>query len=213
MLKLYVDRRRSPALGVFSTDAKRRFLATEFFEFLETWLLIYVDNMLVHTLTRRAHLEALRTLFERCKRINIHIRKEKCSFLQQSIKTMGFVVEHNVIKPDPVKIDMLTKARAPASVQELQSFLGLVQFYRNMLPHLAHVAYPLYSATSENYDFQWTDKLEKAFQLIKMMIGKEILQTNLEGEDNIKALVDASRNAVCILFCYREGKLFFVHLK
>ena len=114
----------------------------EFFEFLETWLLIYVDNMLVHTLTRRAHLEALRTLFERCKCIHIHIRKEKCSFLQQSIKTMGFVVEHNVIKPDPVKIDMLTKARAPASVQELQSFLGLVQFYRNMLPHLAHVAYP-----------------------------------------------------------------------
>ena len=71
---------------------------------------------------------------------------------------MGFVVEHNVIKPDPVKIDMLTKARAPASVQELQSFLGLVQFYRNMLPHLAHVAYPLYSATSENYDFQHMDQ-------------------------------------------------------
>ena len=107
----------------FATDKVQETMTHEFFEFLETWLLIYVDNMLVHTLTRRAHLEALRTLFERCKRINIHIRKEKCSFLQQSIKTMGFVVEHNVIKPDPVKIDMLTKARAPASVQELQPLL------------------------------------------------------------------------------------------
>ena len=73
----------------FATDKVQETMTHEFFEFLETWLLIYVDNMLVHTLTRRAHLEALRTLFERCKRINIHIRKEKCSFLQQSIKTMG----------------------------------------------------------------------------------------------------------------------------
>ena len=95
----------------FATDKLQETMTHKFFEFLETWLLIYVDNMLVHTLTRRAHLEALRTLFERCKRINIHTRKEKCSFLQQSIKTMGFVVEHNVIKPDPVKIDMLKQKR------------------------------------------------------------------------------------------------------
>ena len=63
----------------FATDKVQETMTHEFFEFLETWLLIYiyVDNMLVHTLTRRAHLEALRTLFERCKRINIHIRKEK----------------------------------------------------------------------------------------------------------------------------------------
>ena len=106
----------------FATDEVQETMTHEFFEFLETWLLIYVDNMLVHTLTRRAHLEALRTLFERCKRINIHIRKEKCSFLQQSIKTMGFVVEHNVIKPDPVKVDMITKARTPTTVHQLQSF-------------------------------------------------------------------------------------------
>ena len=72
----------------------------------------------------------------------------------QPIKILGFVVDHNVVKPDPVKIDMLTKARAPSLVQELHSFWGLVQFYRNMLPPLAPVAYPLFAANSKNYDFQ-----------------------------------------------------------
>ena len=192
----------------FAADKVQEILTNEFFEFLEIWMLIYVDNMLIHTQTRKAHLEALRVVFQRCASINIHIRKDKCSFLQQSIKTMGFVVEHNVIKPDPTKIDMLQKARPPDSIEELQSFLGLVQFYRNILPHLAHLAYPLYAATSENYDFQWTDKLQQAFMLVKSMITNHILQTNLEGEEDICAYVDASKCAVCIVLCQRERIIF-----
>jgi hypothetical protein len=192
----------------FATDKVQEILTTEFFEFLETWMLIYVDNILIHTVTRAAHLKAIKTVFQKCKDINLHIRKEKCSFLKQSIKTMGYVVEHNVIKPDPSKIDMLQKARPPATVQELQSFLGLVQFYRNMLPHLAYVAYPLYAATSENFEFQWTSKLHQAFLKVKSMISNEILQTNLVGEEDISVLVDASKHAVCVVLLQKENIVF-----
>ena len=77
-----------------------------------------------------------------------------------------------------------------------------------MLPHLAHVAHPLYAATSENFDFQWTEKLEVAFQTIKSMLIKEIMQTNLEREDNVEALVDASKNAVCAVLLQRKRLIF-----
>jgi RNase H-like domain found in reverse transcriptase len=160
--------------------------------------------MLIHTSTRAAHIEAVRQVFEKCSQVNLHIRKEKCAFLQTSIKTMGFLVEHGVIKPDPSKVDMLQKARPPKNVEELQSFLGLTQFYRNMLPHLAHVAYPLYAATSDNYDFQWTEKLQKAFEQVKEMITKDILQTTLKGEDEISVLVDASKHAVCVVLMQHQ---------
>jgi hypothetical protein len=192
----------------FATDKVQEILTKEFHEFLELWMLIYVDNMLIHTDTRSQHLGALRKVFEKCAQINLHIRKEKCSFMTTSIKTMGFLVEHNVIKPDPAKIDMLKKARPPQSVQELQSFLGLTQFYRNMLPHLAHVAYPLYAATSENFDFQWTQKLQKAFDHIQLMVSDKIMQSTLQGEDNISVFVDASKNAVCVILMQREQLIF-----
>jgi hypothetical protein len=119
---------------------------------------------------------------------------------------MGFVIEHGKIRPDPVKIDMLQRARPP--VEELQSFLGLAQFYRNMLPHLAHVAYPLYAATSDNYDFQWTDKLQTAFKQIKQMISDNILQTTLQGEEDISVLVDASKYAVCVVLMQQQRIVF-----
>jgi hypothetical protein len=89
-------------------------------------------------------------------------------------------------------------------MEELQSFLGLTQFYRNMPPHLAHVAYPLYAATSESYAFQWTEKMQRAFEQIKAMITQDILQTNLEGEEDISVLVDASTNAVCMVLQQRQ---------
>jgi hypothetical protein len=99
--------------------------------------------------------------------------------LVDSIRTMGFVVQHGVIKPDPQKSDVLKKMPEPSTKQQLKAYLGLLQFYRDMLPHLAHTAFPLYAATSENYVFQWTDKLSKYFNLTKTMLEKEILNTNL----------------------------------
>ena len=117
-----------------------------------------------------------------------------------------------VIKPDHLKVDMLLKALEPTTVEELQAFLGLIQFYKGMLPHLAHAAHPLYAATTENLPFQWTTKLAKAFNTVKSMLQHEILQSELEGGEDVEVLVDASKNAVCVVLRQRK-KLIFVPLR
>ena len=74
-------------------------------------------------------------------------KRENCVFMVESIRTMGFLVQFGVIKPDPQKLDMLKKMPEPQTRQQLKAYLGLLQFYRDMLPHLAHTAYQLYAAT------------------------------------------------------------------
>ena len=148
---------------------------------------------------------ALEQLFLRMRNLNIKCRKEKCIFMVQSIRTMGFLVQFGLIKPDPQKIDMLRRMPEPTTKQQLKAYLGLLQFYRDMLPHLAHTAYQLYAATSENYVFQWTDQLSKYFYLTKTMLEKEIMNTNLQGEEDIKVFVDASKSAVCAVITQRNN--------
>ena len=121
---------------------------------------------------------------------------------------MGYIVQHLSIKPDPVKVDMLNRAKKPETVQELQSFLGLLQFYKGMLPHLAHTAHTLYAATTENLPFQWTSKLDKAFQAVKSMLVKDVMQSELQGDQNIEVLVDASKYAVCVVLKQLEKIIF-----
>ena len=81
-----------------------------------------------------------------------------------TIRTMGFEVREGEIRPDSYKIDMLRKTMPPKTKAELKAYLGLLQFYRGMLPHLGHTAHQLYAATSENFSFQWTSTLQKAFE-------------------------------------------------
>ena len=192
----------------FASDKLQETLSREFFEFLELWLMIYIDNLLIYTDTWEEHLQSLKVLLGRCRQMNIKLRIEKCAFLKKKIRTMGYVVEHLSIHPDPSKVDMLIKAKEPESVVELQSFLGLLQFYKGMLPHLAHAAHSLYAATTENLPFQWTAKLNRAFLTVKTMLVKEIMQSELVGEENIKVMVDASKYAVCVVLCQSDRIIF-----
>jgi hypothetical protein len=121
---------------------------------------------------------------------------------------MGYVVQHLCIQPDPNKVDMLTRAKQPETIQDLQSFLGLLQFYKGMLPHLAHTAHPLYAATTANLPFQWTVKLNNAFLAAKSMLMKDVMQSELVGADKIDVLVDASLYAACVIL-RQDGKIIF----
>ena len=190
----------------FATDVFQETMSLEFMEFLESWLMIYVDNMQLKTNTKSEHLVALEQLFLRLRNLNIKCRKEKCIFMVTSIRTMGFLVEHNLIKPDPQKMDMLRKITEPTNQHQLKAYLGLLQFYRDMLPHLAHSAHKLYAATSQNHTFQWTKTLSEAFKRSKSMLEQEVLNTNLQGPNDIKVYVDASKFAVCAVII-QKGKL------
>jgi hypothetical protein len=64
-------------------------------------------------MSKRGHLIHLREVFSLCKEANLHLRLEKCTFMVEEIKTLGFIISNGVIRPDPVKIDMLLKAPPP----------------------------------------------------------------------------------------------------
>ena len=75
--------------------------------------------------------------------------------------------------------------------------MGLLQFYRDMLPHLAHTAHKLYAATSDKINFEWTDELDKAYHAAKSMIEKDIMATTFKGYENVIVYTDASKYAIC----------------
>ena len=165
--------------------------------YLDKILLIYIDNFIIHTKTEAEHLEALDKILLKCREANLHLRLEKCVFMVKEIRTLGYVISNGIIRPDPVKIQMLQNAPVPKSVRELRGFLGLLQFYRDMLPHLAHTAHKLYAATSDKINFEWTDELDKAYHAAKSMIEKDIMATTFKGYENVIVYTDASKYAIC----------------
>ena len=88
---------------------------------------------------------------------------------------------------------MLQNAPVPSNRKELRGFLGLLQFYRDMFPHLAFTCHKLYAATSDKVDFQWTEELNEAYLSAKSMLEKDIMSSTFDGFDDIVVYTDASK--------------------
>ena len=90
----------------FGSDIFQSRITDEFVEFLDLFLKIYIDNLIIHTNSRQEHLDALRQVLDTCRKANLHLRKSKCEFMTNELRTLGFLVSHHKIHPDPAKIDM-----------------------------------------------------------------------------------------------------------
>ena len=183
----------------FASEVFQSRMCDEFCEFLDRVLLIYIDNFIIHTKTRQEHLEALQAILTKCRAVNLHLRLEKCVLLQEEVRTLGFVIKHGEIRPDPVKIQMLQNAPVASNRKELRGFLGLLHFFRDMLPHLAFTCHKLYASTSDKVDFQWTEELNEAYLSAKSMLEKDIMSSTFDGFDDIFVYTDATKYGVCVV--------------
>ena len=86
----------------FATDIFQETMSLELLEFLEKWLMIYVDNFLLSTFTKTEHLIALEQLFQRLRKLNIKCHQEKCQFIVDTIQTRGFEVREGEKRPDNI---------------------------------------------------------------------------------------------------------------
>ena len=78
------------------------------------------------------------------------------------------------IKPDPIKIDAIKRMEAPSTKQELQSFLGMVNYLSSYIHHMSDLTSNLRNLLKKDSLFQWTEAHEAEFQMLKKAINKDV---------------------------------------
>jgi len=79
---------------------------------------------------------------------------------------LGHVIDDEGIHADPEKIRGIQDWHTPKSKNELQTFIGVVIYHAQFLPHLATASAPLSDLLSQN-EFEWRSLHEEAFQQVK----------------------------------------------
>lgn len=131
---------------------------------------VYLDDIIVYGSTKREHAKNLRLVFERLRQMQLRINFKKCQFFQNSVSFLGHVVSGEGLKPDPTKYETIKKWPVPTTVQEVQSFLGLTNYYRRFVKNFANVARPLYALTKKDVPFYWSSDCEKSFEFLKSAV-------------------------------------------
>jgi len=76
---------------------------------------------------------------------------------------LGHHVGLGKVQPIEKKVKALINFPRPTTRKQLQSFLGLADYYRKYIPHFAWLSALLSDLLRKNTKFEWTEKTEQAF--------------------------------------------------
>ncbi|GJT33346.1 putative reverse transcriptase domain-containing protein [Tanacetum coccineum] len=121
----------------------------------------------------------------------------KCEFWIPKVQFLGHVINSHGIHVDPAKIESIKDWASPKSPIEIRQFLGLARYYRRFIKGFSKIATSMTKLTQKGVKFDWGDKQESAFQLLKQKLcGAPILALPEESEDFV-VYCDASHKGWC----------------
>ena len=88
----------------------------------------------------------------------------------------GGVFSAERYSPDPEKIQGISEITPPQMKQELQSFLGAVNYLQTFIPHLSLNTEPLWALLKKENCFAWDENTNTCFQKIKSQLQKALLR-------------------------------------
>ena len=87
--------------------------------------------------------------------------------MQPQIEYFAFIVDRHGIHPSPAKVKAILEVQEPQNKTELQSFLGLVNYYRKFIPNMSTLASPLNKPLAKDTPWCWNPECTKSFQDLK----------------------------------------------
>jgi hypothetical protein len=91
----------------------------------------------------------------------------KCEFWLNQVAFLGHVVSKGGIYVDPIKVQDVLSWKAPTSVGDIQSFLGLARYYRRFIEGFLKISRPMTELLEKDKQFEWTPACEASFQELK----------------------------------------------
>ena len=123
------------------------------------------------------HLSHVRSVLERLQEAGLRLKPEKCAFVKSEIEYLGFNLSATGVWPNFKKVEAIHHFPRPKRVKDVQSFLGMVNFYRRHVPNMAVKARPLTAltrkdkATVKPVAFEWSSECEQAFIELKQFLS------------------------------------------
>ena len=130
----------------------------------------YIDDIIITGKTDEEHLARLEEVLKRLLWYGLHIRRSKCRFLQPHVIFLGHRIYAEGIHPTDEKLKAIMQAPAPENVQELRSFLSLINYYGKFIPNAATILVPLNELLRKDVKWNWTERCQKSFEEAKQTL-------------------------------------------
>ena len=122
-------------------------------EGLDTFVVAYLDDILVFSKTREEHVKHVRWVMERLRERSLKLKLEKCEFFKPHMEVLGQMVGNGRLSISPPKVEAIKQIPPPVTKKDLQKFIGCLTYVRKFIPNLASLLVPLYDALKGSETF------------------------------------------------------------
>nr|GEX07739.1 putative reverse transcriptase domain-containing protein [Tanacetum cinerariifolium] len=147
--------------------------------YLDTFVIVFIDDILIYSKDKKEYKEHLKAVLELLK-------KEKG------------------IHVDPAKIESIKDWASPKTPTEICQFLGLAGYYQRFIEGFLKIAKSMAKLTQKRVKFDWSEKEENAFQLIKRKLCSTPILALPEGSKDFVVYCDASHKGLGVVLMQRE---------
>ena len=169
-------------------------------------MVVFIDDILIYSENEADHVEHVRILLSRLREHKLYAKFSKCEFWLRKVPFLDHVLSENGISVDPSKVQEVMDWKAPTSVHEVRSFLGLAGYYRHFILDFSKIAKPMTRLLQKDEKFSWTLECEAAFHTLRTLLTTTHVLAQHDIEKPFDVFCDAlGIGLVCVLM--QEGQV------
>ena len=149
------------------TNAPAAFMSlmnTIFRQYLDKFIIVFIDNILVYSDDEKDHVEHLRVALQVLRDNRLYAKLSKCDFWMKEVNFLGHIISKKGISVDPAKIQTVLEWPTPKTVTDIRSFLGLTGYYRKFIKDFSLIVIPMTRLTRKDinlYGMKSVNKVSK----------------------------------------------------
>ena len=143
-----------------------------FCDHLGDFIYTYLNDLFVYSETIKEHEQHLKAVFEILRKNRFYLEKEKCDLYAVRLDCLRHIIDEKGVHANRDKMSRIRSWRTPRNLNEVQRFVGLVEYLVQFMPDVSTYATPLTRIQRNGHPFQWREIHDKCFQTIKALVCK-----------------------------------------
>nr|GEV98958.1 putative reverse transcriptase domain-containing protein [Tanacetum cinerariifolium] len=144
--------------------------------YLDKFVIVFIDDIRIYSKDEKDHKEHLKATLELLKKEELYAKFSKCEFWIPKVQFLGHVIDSQ----------------------------GLAGYYRRFIEGFSKIAKPMTKLTQKKVKFEWGDKQEVAFKLLKQKLCSAPILALPEGSKDFIVYCDASIKGLGVVLMQRE---------
>ncbi|GBG72342.1 hypothetical protein CBR_g11920 [Chara braunii] len=172
---------------------------------LDRFVVVYLDDILIFSKTLQEHQGHLRQVLEKLREANFKINPKKCEWAKTQVLYLGHVLDGDGIKPEDRKIAAIRDWPTPRTLTELRSFLGLANYYRKFVRNFFTIVAPLRRLLRKETIWKWDKDCTSAMKKLKQALIEYPVLKVADPSLPLVVTTDASQYGIGVVLQQDDG--------